>query len=94
MKELSTLIVEANKYMKNPLTKVNTQLIISISQYILKITKCLGLVEIDPFGYNMQNEVQHSDVDIAPIIQTTLDFRDKIKKLAVIEDNKKPLFEE
>jgi cysteinyl-tRNA synthetase len=80
--ELGSLIVETNKYLKNEETQVKSSLIVSISQYILKISKCLGLVENDPFRYTSVSEETDPETLVAPYVQVAVAFRDQVKQLA------------
>jgi len=86
--ELSSLMSETNKYMKDITRNVKSPLIVSISQYVLKISKCLGLVEVDPFQYTSVSEGGDPEALMAPFVQVTIDFRDRVKQLAFEKDNK------
>lgn len=79
--ELGNLIVETNKYMKNNEVKLKSPLIVSISQYLLKILKVLGIVQVDQFKYSSGAE-EDSETLVAPFVQAAVDFRDQVKQLA------------
>jgi len=80
--DLSDLINETNKYMKNANTQIKSTLIVSISQYIIRILKCMGIVEEDVFGYSSTNEEDKSENMVAPFVQAAVEFRDQVKQLA------------
>lgn len=83
--ELGLLIVKTNKYLKSEDTQVKSPLIVSIAKYILKITKCLGLVEEDPFRYTTVSDETDPEALVAlysSYVQVTVDFRDQVKQLA------------
>ena len=92
--ELGSLMTETNRYMKNAETLIKSPLIVSISQYVLKISKCLGIVEEDPFGYGSSSAEADPETLAAPYVQAIVDFRDNIRKIAIKKNNKKFLFEE
>lgn len=85
--ELSSLVSDTNVYMRNTSIKIRSPLVVSISQYILRILKCLGVVKADSFGYNAGGSdegVGETDVEkiITPFVQAAVDFRDQVKQLA------------
>lgn len=80
--ELSTLVVETNKYMKDVNIQIKSPLVVSISQYILTILKCLGIVEVDEFKYASASEEADAETLVAPFVQAAVDFRDQVKQLA------------
>lgn len=88
--ELGSLITETNKYMKSKDTKIKSPIIVNISNYVLKISKVLGLVDSDPFAYNAGGE-ETEETKVDPFVQVTVNFRDQVKQLAFEKDNKKLL---
>jgi len=80
--ELSALLVETNKYMKNTSAQIKSPLIVSISKYTLRILKCLGIITEDEFKYTSASEEVDVETVIAPYVQVAVDFRDKVKQLA------------
>jgi cysteinyl-tRNA synthetase len=80
--QLSSLIVETNSYMKDSHNKIKSPLIMSISQYILRILKVLGVAEVNIFEYSVSGEEEKTEDVVAPYIQAIVDFRDQVKQLA------------
>ncbi|CAI2360622.1 unnamed protein product [Moneuplotes crassus] len=92
--ELGNLVGETNKYMKGKDTQIKSPLVVNIAKYILKITKCLGLVDQDPFAYNASSDETGEEAKVDPFVQTIVNFRDEIKQLAFEKDNKKLLIDQ
>ena len=80
--ELSILLADTNRYMKSTSTQIKSPLIVSISKYLLKILKCLGVVIEDEFKYTSASEEVDSETLVAPFVQVVVDFRDQVKQLA------------
>jgi cysteinyl-tRNA synthetase len=80
--ELSILMGETNKYMKDVNIKIKSPLIVSITQYIFKISKCLGITDEDPFRYSSGSGESDPEQMVTPYVQAIVDFRDQIKQLA------------
>lgn len=89
IKELSTLIVETNKYMKDTSTVIKSPIIVSVSQYISKILKAVGIISSDSF----RGDSSDANVEkiIEPYVDVAVAFRDTVKQLAIKPDNKKGL---
>ena len=90
--ELSNLITETNKYMNNTETQLKSPLVVSITQYISRISKCLGIIQSDGFS-SSDGEVNEETI-VKDYVQAAVDFRDKVKQLAMKPDNKKLLIGE
>ena len=80
--ELSSLLADTNRYMKSTSTQIKSPLIVSVSKYLLKILKCLGVVVEDEFKYTSASEEVDSETLVAPYVQVVVDFRDQVKQLA------------
>lgn len=78
--ELSYLIVETNKYMKGSNIQIKSPVIVSVAQYILRISRCLGIVRVDQFEYSPETTESSESSD--PFIQALVDFRDQVKQHA------------
>ena len=91
--ELSSLITETNKYMKDTEGELKSPIVVSITQYIARILKVLGVIETDSFKASAGGDVDNEEV-IAPYVQATVEFRDRIKQLAFTPENKKLLIQE
>ena len=78
--ELSSLLSDTNRYMKSTSTQIKSPLIVSVSKYLFKILKLLGVVTEEEFKYTSASE--DSEILVAPYVQVVVDFRDQVKQLA------------